>query len=89
MPTPTRDEIKPDVIGVLSEVCGVQASEIKEEHHLEYDLGLNPVARSTLAPGFGRVARKTNPAAVVTKKACQDLKRVGEAIDLVHGKAGT
>ncbi len=83
----TRDEIKPQVISILSIVSGYPASSIEEEKELEWDLDLNSDKRGSLAPDFTGIIEKYNKENYISKSECKGLKKVKDCIDKVHEKA--
>jgi len=88
MAEPTRDEIKPRVIGVIANVSGFDPKTIKEEQSLAGDLGLSEYQRASLAPGVTEIARNCNAHATIAASTCKKLETVKDAIDLVFKKAG-
>ena len=87
MDNPTRAEVKPLVVRNISVISGVADAKIKEGNSLDIDLHMSQLMRKALAPGFGAIARRSNPDARFTMTECGKLKTVKESIDLVHGRA--
>ena len=81
---PSRDVVKPQVIGVLSRVSGRPPAAIQETSKLEDDLGMTEPVRKNLSPPLSAIVRAYKPGEA-SRSACGKLKTVAAAIDLVYG----
>lgn len=82
-----RQTIRKKVIDNIAVVSGFHATQIREPQSLDVDLGMAQDLRGALAPGFKKIAKATNPEAVITKAECRKLKSVKACVDLVHGRS--
>lgn len=80
MPAP-RESIVPAVIAILKDMSG--ETSVDEDDDLEADLGLSGDLRRALAPALQRVARASNPSAVIRGAEVASKETVGDVIDLV------
>lgn len=61
-----------------------QPGELRPTHRLEEDLRLTAYQRRALRDSFLYSARKRNPQAVISPSACEKLKKVKDALELVR-----
>jgi hypothetical protein len=86
---PTRDEIKPKVIKVLSAVTQMPPKVLSdnEPYRLFQDLGMGPTLRQALAVPYTKISRQYPGGLPISMKEAGDLKTVKESIDLVEKRA--
>lgn len=80
-------DVRSAVVHVLAVVSGNNEHTITDAQRLFEDLGMAADLRRALAPGFARVAQKTNPTAKITRLECEKLLTVKAAIGLVKKRA--
>ena len=83
----TREEIKSQVISVLSIISGFDESSIEEDQYLESDLGLNTDKRGSLASDFSDIIEKYNENNYMSMSECRSLQKVINCIDKVFEKS--
>jgi hypothetical protein len=89
---PTKEEIEPQVISVVSEKSSVSIKAIKvlmdnESDDLYQDLGMGGVLINSLAPPFNAIATSYAGGLKVTMLDVQKVDTVTDCVDLVTKRA--
>lgn len=83
---PTREVIKPQVIGALTDVSKKPAAAINEPDKLDQDLNMTEVKRRSMALPYSTISAKYQGNAIKQGEA-GGLTTVAESIDLVTKRA--
>lgn len=84
---PTRDEIKPKVIGKLKAITDEDDLVENEKSDLQRDLGMGPTLKKAMAVPYTKIAKSYKGGIGVSMGDAGDCKTVKDSIDLVFNRA--
>ncbi len=84
---PSRDEIKPLVVGKIAAMAHVAPSSISEPDSLEDDLGMTATVRRAMALPYNGIVATYPGGRSITMEEAGKLETVKESIDLVAKRA--
>jgi hypothetical protein len=87
-PGPTRQEVKPQVIDILTNVANPASLPVGDESKdLTADHGITDTGKENLAPSFSRISRDKYHGLTTSRADSKKCKTVGDSIDLVFKRS--